>query len=222
MEKTDSSGPPGWAGPPVAVLWTRSLVWGLLCMDTLSALEVPFRLLSASEICEDCLDAFRILIVPGGWAAHKVRALGETGRLKIAGFIDEGGSYIGFCGGAGLALSSPPRSLPYPDSQNAPVRTSSERKRRDSHLRCAFASRLEESSGPDSRFCLVALSIPDGTEPPTHPAGPPAWVHTLTPGLAFKSQTCEYATQAKAPAGSNWRKPTESTLTPRGSKAIRQ
>ncbi len=51
---------------------------------------------------------FRILIVPGGWAAHKVRALGETGRLKIARFIDEGGSYIGFCGGAGLALSSPP------------------------------------------------------------------------------------------------------------------
>jgi hypothetical protein len=77
-------------------------------MDTLSVLEVPFRLLSASEICEDCLDAFRILIVPGGWAAHKVRVLGETGRQKIAGFIDEGGSYIGFCGGAGLALSSPP------------------------------------------------------------------------------------------------------------------
>jgi len=108
MEKTDSSGAPGWAGPPVAVMWTQSLLWGLLCMDTLSVLGVPFRLISASEICEDCLDAFRILIVPGGWAAHKVRALGETGRLKIAGFIDEGGSYIGFCGGAGLALSSPP------------------------------------------------------------------------------------------------------------------
>ncbi len=108
MEKSDSSGASGWAGPPVAVLWTQSLVWGLLCMDTLSVLEVPFRFISASEICEDCLDAFRILIVPGGWAAHKVRALGETGRLKIAGFIDEGGSYIGFCGGAGLALSSPP------------------------------------------------------------------------------------------------------------------
>ncbi|MGA3113858.1 MAG: BPL-N domain-containing protein [Syntrophobacteraceae bacterium] len=108
MKKADSSGASGWAGPPVAVLWTQSLVWGLLCVDTLSVLEVPFRLVSASEICEGCLDAFRILIVPGGWAAHKVRALGETGRLKIAGFIDEGGSYVGFCGGAGLALSSPP------------------------------------------------------------------------------------------------------------------
>ncbi len=104
--KTENS--TGWSGPPVAVLWTQSLVWGLLCIDTLRRLEVPFRLLSSSEICRDCLDEFRILIVPGGWAAHKVRALGETGRLKIAGFIEQGGSYIGFCGGAGLALSSPP------------------------------------------------------------------------------------------------------------------
>ncbi len=107
MKKTGSR-THGWDGPPVAVLWTQSFVWGLLCIDTLTTLEIPFRLLSASEICEDCLEHFRILIVPGGWAAHKVRALGEAGRLKIAGFIEEGGSYIGFCGGAGLALSSPP------------------------------------------------------------------------------------------------------------------
>lgn len=99
---------PGWDGPPVAVLWTQSLVWGLLCIETLSKLEIPFRLLSALQICEGCLDAFRILLVPGGWAAHKVRSLGEAGRLRIAGFIEQGGSYIGFCGGAGLALSSPP------------------------------------------------------------------------------------------------------------------
>lgn len=109
MKKTPVDyGGPGWNGPPVAVLWTQSLVWGLLCIDTLSKLEIPFRLLSASQICEGCLDAFRILLVPGGWAAHKVRALGEAGRQKIAGFLEEGGSYIGFCGGAGLALSSPP------------------------------------------------------------------------------------------------------------------
>jgi hypothetical protein len=38
MEKTDFSGAAGWAGPPVAVLWTQSLVWGLLCIDTLSVL----------------------------------------------------------------------------------------------------------------------------------------------------------------------------------------
>jgi hypothetical protein len=108
MKITDSFATPGWDGPPIAVLWDQSHVWGLLCIDALSKFGVSFQLLSASEICEDCLDAFRILLVPGGWAAHKVRVLGETGRLKIGKFIDEGGSYIGFCGGAGLALSSHP------------------------------------------------------------------------------------------------------------------
>ncbi len=97
-----------WDGPPVAILWDQSHVWGLLCIDALSKLGLSFELLSAPEICKDRLDAFRILLVPGGWAAHKVRALGETGRLKIGKFIDEGGSYLGFCGGAGLALSSHP------------------------------------------------------------------------------------------------------------------
>jgi hypothetical protein len=79
-------------------------------MDALSLLGIPYRLISAEQICQGLLEAqrVRILIVPGGWADHKVRALGEIGRSKIAGFIDEGGSYVGFCGGAGLALSSPP------------------------------------------------------------------------------------------------------------------
>ncbi|MHC1730065.1 MAG: BPL-N domain-containing protein [Syntrophobacteraceae bacterium] len=97
-----------WDGPPVAILWDQSLVWGLLCIETLSAAGIPLRLLSASEVHAGDLNAFRILLVPGGWAAHKVRTLAETGRKRIADFIEDGGSYIGFCGGAGLALSSPP------------------------------------------------------------------------------------------------------------------
>ena len=118
----DHSVAPSWDGPPVAVLWDQSLVWGLLCIDTLSKLGVPFQLLSAPQICQDILEGFQVLLVPGGWAAHKVRVLGETGRVKIAKFIDEGGSYLGFCGGAGLALSSPPalyltpiRRMPMPE-----------------------------------------------------------------------------------------------------------
>ena len=111
-----------WTGPPVGILWDQSLVWGILCVETLAKSGVPFRLLSASDVGAGCLDAYRILLVPGGWAAHKVRALGESGRKRIARFIDEGGSYIGFCGGAGLALSSPPalnltsiRRMPLPE-----------------------------------------------------------------------------------------------------------
>ncbi|MGC8490787.1 MAG: PIN domain-containing protein [Syntrophobacteraceae bacterium] len=94
--------------PPVALLWTQSLVWGLLCIDTLSLLGIPFELLDASDVCEGRLERFQTLIVPGGWAAHKAHALGEKGRSQLAAFLDEGGSYLGFCGGAGLALSSPP------------------------------------------------------------------------------------------------------------------
>lgn len=95
-------------GPPVAVLWDQSLVWGLLCVDTLTRLGVPFELLGAREILAGRLDAYRLLLVPGGWAAHKVRVLGEDGGGRIGSFIDNGGTYLGFCGGAGMALSSPP------------------------------------------------------------------------------------------------------------------
>lgn len=97
-----------WDGPAIAVFWDQSLVWGLLCIDALSLAGIPFRLLSAAEICAGIPGNYRILLVPGGWAAHKVRALGESGKREITRFVEEGGAYIGFCGGAGMALSSPP------------------------------------------------------------------------------------------------------------------
>lgn len=97
-----------WNGHAIGVLWDQSLVWGLLCVDTLSAAGIPFRLIGTSDIHCGCLAECRILLVPGGWAAHKVRALGETGKRNVGEFLDRGGAYIGFCGGAGMALSSPP------------------------------------------------------------------------------------------------------------------
>lgn len=95
-------------GPPVGLFWDQSLVWGLLCIETLSRGNIPFRLISASDIAGGCLDAHRVLLVPGGWAAHKIRALGEPGKRRIADFLEQGGTYMGFCGGAGMALSSSP------------------------------------------------------------------------------------------------------------------
>jgi len=80
----------------------------LLCVETLGRAGIAYRLLGASDIRRGGLDNFKILLVPGGWAAHKVRALRDGGKKKIAEFLDRGGTYIGFCGGAGMALSSPP------------------------------------------------------------------------------------------------------------------
>ncbi len=69
---------------------------------------MPFHLVNGKEIATGCLDRYRVLVVPGGWASHKVRALGEAGSTLLKQFLQNGGSYLGFCGGAGLALASPP------------------------------------------------------------------------------------------------------------------
>lgn len=97
-----------WEGPPLALFWDQSLVWGLICLETLRKLAIPFQLLTGREIAQGHLAGYRVLLVPGGWASHKIKALGTTGREEISRFIEEGGSYLGFCGGAGLALSSHP------------------------------------------------------------------------------------------------------------------
>ena len=97
-----------WTGPPVAVFWDQSLLWGLICLETLQQLGVPFQLLCAKEIAGGSLNRHRVLLVPGGWASHKVHALAEAGKMQVRQFVERGGSYLGFCGGAGLALSSPP------------------------------------------------------------------------------------------------------------------
>lgn len=97
-----------WNRPPVAILWDQSLVWGLICVDTLETLGIPHHLLSGRDVAEGALDSYRVLLVPGGWATHKVRALGEIGRQRLDAFMTGGGGYIGFCGGAGMALSPSP------------------------------------------------------------------------------------------------------------------
>ncbi|MBU1041685.1 MAG: biotin--protein ligase [Proteobacteria bacterium] len=53
------------------------------------------------------LDTPALLIVPGGWARGRAERLGARGMQAIRDFVAAGGSYLGFCGGAGLALTSP-------------------------------------------------------------------------------------------------------------------
>ncbi|MHB8792116.1 MAG: BPL-N domain-containing protein [Thermoleophilia bacterium] len=89
----------------VALFWDESFLWGLIAYDTFQELGIDFELLSSREIRQDMLDGFDILFVPGGWASDKIEALGDKGRKKIRSFVETGGSYLGICGGAGLALS---------------------------------------------------------------------------------------------------------------------
>jgi hypothetical protein len=64
---------------------------------------LAFDLLRSEDIRNGRLTGYGLLFVPGGWASNKMKALGNAGIEEIRKFIRDGGSYVGFCGGAGLA-----------------------------------------------------------------------------------------------------------------------
>jgi hypothetical protein len=64
-----------------------------------------------------------MIFVPGGWASNKIRALGERGREEIRRFVAGGGSYLGICGGGGMATENGLGLLPIqrrPSSERVP------------------------------------------------------------------------------------------------------
>ncbi len=87
----------------VAFLWDDSFLWGVMASKALRAAGLPFEYIRAEDIRQGRLSRCTTLFVPGGWASNKLKALGEEGAANILQFVREGGSYIGFCGGAGLA-----------------------------------------------------------------------------------------------------------------------
>lgn len=89
----------------VAFFWDKSFLWGLIAYDTFREMSIRFDLLTSADIRGDRLNGYDVLFVPGGWASDKISALGDEGRERIRDFISGGGSYLGICGGAGLALS---------------------------------------------------------------------------------------------------------------------
>ena len=95
-----------------ALLWDESHLWGILLHRAMKALGIPATLINAAQIRDGRLDTLNpsTLLVPGGWARLKSLALADTGREAIRDFVEHGGRYIGFCGGAGLALASEPRT----------------------------------------------------------------------------------------------------------------
>ena len=86
-----------------ALLWDESFAWGLMACKALTEAGLPFDLLRSEEIRGGALSRYRLLYVPGGWASQKLTALGDQGQEEIKRFVEEGGSYLGICGGAGMA-----------------------------------------------------------------------------------------------------------------------
>jgi putative intracellular protease/amidase len=118
---------PGDAGrfskKPCALLWDESFLWGVMAWRSLGEAGLPFDLLRAGDIREGALSRYGMLFVPGGWASNKIEALGEKGREEIRRFVAAGGSYLGICGGAGLATPSGLDLLPVrrkPSSERVP------------------------------------------------------------------------------------------------------
>ncbi len=88
------------------IVWDESQLWGLLAVYALRALGVPHTVCQAVNLPQ-VLAAKKsgMVFVPGGNARYKARRLGPAGREAVRSFVSGGGQYLGFCGGAGLALS---------------------------------------------------------------------------------------------------------------------
>jgi len=89
-----------------AFLWDESFLWGIMAYKALKGLGLSFDLIRAENIKRGALDKYEMLFVPGGWASNKGKALGEAGRRAVQDFVADGGNYLGFCGGAGLATKA--------------------------------------------------------------------------------------------------------------------
>jgi hypothetical protein len=96
----------------IHIYWDESHFWGLLAARALDAWGIPYRLVRGSEIAQGALlgkDGQRpaLLFVPGGRAKGKADRLGVAGMDAVCEFVHSGGTYLGFCGGTGLALTGP-------------------------------------------------------------------------------------------------------------------
>ena len=120
------------AAPIISILWDAAPLWGHLVLNAVIQTGLSYTLIRAEDCAEDypadCTEHYeentqkndstisrkdckknwsqsKILIVPGGFGRQKASKLGKKGIVAIRKFVENGGSYIGFCGGAGLALT---------------------------------------------------------------------------------------------------------------------
>lgn len=87
------------------LLWDGGYLWSLMCLQAAEAAGLELCPITAQEVAGGGLQGARLLVVPGGRPALKKRALGSQGAKALTEFVKAGGAYLGFCGGAGLALN---------------------------------------------------------------------------------------------------------------------
>ena len=92
------------AGRAARLFWDQGGLWSLMTWEACQDLGLGISPITATEIAAGGLDAARLLVVPGGWPSLKRRALGRAGAGALRAFLENGGLYLGLCGGAGLAL----------------------------------------------------------------------------------------------------------------------
>lgn len=92
----------------IALFWGHSQLWGTLLWRGLNELGAEVLVLRGRDIARGALQhhAPAALIVPGGWAKQRALHLGTEGREAIREYLHRGGMYVGFCGGAGMALNA--------------------------------------------------------------------------------------------------------------------
>lgn len=65
--------------------------------------KLPYTLLSPADLASGKLAGVQVLVAPNGPAATAEQALGDAGRTALTKFVQDGGRYVGWQGGAQLA-----------------------------------------------------------------------------------------------------------------------
>ena len=75
---------------------TRLLTWMNYTVETVDS----------AAINSGALDGLSLLCVPGGDMYQYSQSLGAAGKRRVRGFVEEGGGYLGVCGGAYFSLDT--------------------------------------------------------------------------------------------------------------------
>lgn len=133
----------------LAVLWDESFMWALIAVETFGRLGLDHFIVTADDVRAGALEDADILFVPGGWASDKTVRLGEDGHEAVRSFVSSGGGYMGFCGGAGLALSVK-GGLGLVDASRVPTR----------HRVPSFSGRIRVEPGDSSHPVWRSINKP--------------------------------------------------------------